>query len=65
MCMQVLFLALLFAANPYKHWLISAVARSLQLALSLAFIGSLAIRHEARIEMEPRSYQRLSRRAAV
>ena len=42
--MKVVGLALLFAAAPHKHWLVSLVARSLQLSINLAFIGSLAIR---------------------
>lgn len=41
--LSIVFLALLFAANPYKHWLVSLVARSMQLSITLAFVGSLAI----------------------
>ena len=42
--LSLLFLALLYAADPYKHWLVSVVARSLQLALAMSLIGCLAIR---------------------
>ena len=44
--LSLLFLALVFAANPYKGRLVSAVARSLQLMLSMILIGCLAIRRE-------------------
>ena len=42
--LSVFFLVLLFAANPYKMRLVSLVARSLQLSITLALVGALAIR---------------------